>query len=66
MSLNRWEELKRLLHFNDNEKFIAPGQIGHNKLQKAASAVASEDMDISDESVTVGMLSDLSASQDVL
>ncbi|XP_077517454.1 uncharacterized protein LOC144128184 [Amblyomma americanum] len=32
----------------------------------AASDVASEDMDISDEPVTVGVLSDLSASQDVL
>ncbi|KAK8787135.1 hypothetical protein V5799_023089, partial [Amblyomma americanum] len=34
MSLNRWEKLKQFLHFNDNEKFIAPGQIGHDRLHK--------------------------------
>ncbi|XP_070395386.1 piggyBac transposable element-derived protein 4-like [Dermacentor albipictus] len=34
MCLNRWEELKRFLHFNNNETFVAPAEIGHNKLHK--------------------------------
>ncbi|XP_050041158.1 piggyBac transposable element-derived protein 3-like [Dermacentor andersoni] len=34
MCLNRWEELKRFLHFNNNETFVAPAEIGHDKLHK--------------------------------
>lgn len=34
MSLNRWEELKRFIHFNDNSTFIPRGQPGHDQLHK--------------------------------
>lgn len=34
MTCNRWEEIKRHLHFNDNTKFIRQGLHGHDKLFK--------------------------------
>ena len=34
ISLNRCEEIKRNLHFSDNNFFIPPGQDGHDKLYK--------------------------------
>ncbi|XP_033230325.1 piggyBac transposable element-derived protein 2-like [Belonocnema kinseyi] len=39
MSVNRWEEIKRNLHFNDNESFVPAGQVGHDKLHKVRPIV---------------------------
>lgn len=34
MTCNRFEEIKRFIHFNDNSKQIPKGQAGHNPLHK--------------------------------
>lgn len=34
MTCNRWEAVKRSLHFNDNSNYIPLGQAGHDKLFK--------------------------------
>ncbi|XP_064461536.1 piggyBac transposable element-derived protein 3-like isoform X2 [Ornithodoros turicata] len=34
LSCNRWEEIKRFLHFNNNSTFVASGLPGHDKLHK--------------------------------
>jgi hypothetical protein len=34
MSYNRWEEIKRFIHFNDNTTFVPTGQDGHDNLHK--------------------------------
>ena len=32
MRMRRWETIKSFLHFSDNEKAIASGQPGHDRL----------------------------------
>ena len=34
MTVNRFEEIKRFLHLNDNTKYVEKGQPGHDKLHK--------------------------------
>nr|CAH7726963.1 unnamed protein product [Callosobruchus chinensis] len=34
MTCNRWEEIKRFIHFNNNDNFIPSGTPGHDKLFK--------------------------------
>ena len=34
MDCNRWEEIKRFIHFNDNTTFVPAGDPGHDKLHK--------------------------------
>mgnify|MGYP000336018700 CR=1 FL=1 len=34
MSCNKWEEIKRFIHFNDNETYVPAGQDGHDILHK--------------------------------
>ncbi|XP_050305075.1 piggyBac transposable element-derived protein 3-like [Anthonomus grandis grandis] len=34
MTCNRWEEIKRFIHFNNNDNFIPRGKPGHDKLFK--------------------------------
>ncbi|CAH1991171.1 unnamed protein product [Acanthoscelides obtectus] len=34
MTCNRWEEIKRFIHFNNNDNFIPRGTPGHDKLFK--------------------------------
>ncbi|KAF2901119.1 hypothetical protein ILUMI_05067 [Ignelater luminosus] len=31
---NRWEEIKRFIHFNNNENYMPQGTVGHDKLFK--------------------------------
>ena len=39
MTVNRFEEIKRFLHLNDNTKYVEKGQPGHDKLRKVRPLV---------------------------